>query len=64
MQQTSCNEIFDCKKCGTGKVYAEHKNGLCFVSCSNCGAVSSGYPTEIQAIRSWNKKNKGGKYNV
>ena len=63
MQQTSCNEILDCKMCGTGKAYAVHKNGLCFVSCS-CGAISVGYPTEIQAIRSWTKKNKGEKRHV
>lgn len=60
MRQTSCNEICACS-CGSDRVRAEHKDGVCIVICHDCGACGTAYPTELQAVRSWNKKNKGRK---
>lgn len=47
------------KKCACGGMsQVEHKNYLFFVMCKDCGTSGAAYPTQIQAVRSWNKKVK------
>lgn len=43
--------------CG-GNPQVESRYGSFFVICKECGCSGSAYPTQKQAIRSWNKKNR------
>lgn len=50
-------DILLCASCG--KINAETRRdevaGTVFIHCLSCGMESKKYPTEFQAIRSWNK---------
>ena len=56
MRQTSFDGIRPCP-CG-GNPEPERRDGLFFVICKKCGTKGEVYETEIQAVRSWNKKTK------
>lgn len=58
-----CSEKLSRCVCG-GEAFLERKNYLFFAVYKDCGSSAAAYPTETQAVRSWNKKIKrikGGK---
>lgn len=58
----SSDELLPCCGCGNRRVHIEKKDCVFFALCDKCGTSGAVYPTQIQAARSWNKKNrqKGG----
>lgn len=59
MRQTfSDNELLPCCSCGNTQIHVETKDCVFFALCDKCGMSGTAYPTQIQAFRSWNKKNR------
>ena len=61
MRQTFSNEFLPCADCGNADIQIENKEYLFFAICKKCGTSGAAYPTQIQACRFWNKKNRSKK---
>ena len=61
MRRTFCKDgLLSCPDCGSANIAVKQNEETTnlFVQCADCGETGAEYPTELQAVRSWNKKNR------